>query len=82
MPTLRRLRSPEAAARLYAETLNPLAHAALGMDAVVSVASRVPCFVLSLGDVAATSALLREMLSPETAASAYKSSAWSRICST
>jgi hypothetical protein len=80
-PRARRLGSAEAAARLYAQALNPLAHPALGVDAVVSLASRVPCFVLSLGDIAGTSALLRDMLAPAHDTSIARTGAWSAICS-
>jgi hypothetical protein len=42
----RRLSAAEAAARLYAQALNPLAHGGQGLDPAVRVAGSVPAFVL------------------------------------
>ena len=57
-PTLRRVSTAEAAARLYASTLNALAHEACGIDAVLRVASHASCFVLQSGDLESTCKLI------------------------
>ena len=57
-PVLRRVSTAEAAARLYVSTLNALAHEARGLDAVLRVAGRVPCFVLQAGDLQRTCELI------------------------
>ena len=57
-PTLRRVSTAEAAARLYVSTLNALAHEARGLDAVLKVASHVSCFVLQAGDLESTCKLI------------------------
>ena len=57
-PMLRRVSTAEAAARLYVSTLNALAHEARGLDAVVKVASHVPCFVLQASDLESTCKLM------------------------
>jgi hypothetical protein len=59
-PAVRRLTASEAAARLYGNTLNPLAHPASGLDAVVRIVTRAACFELRVGDLAATCALVSE----------------------
>jgi len=56
---LRRLGAAEAAARLYTHTLNALAHRNRGLDAVVRIAERVPCFAVASGELRATCALIR-----------------------
>jgi hypothetical protein len=57
-PTVRPLRPAEAAARLYAQALNPLAHAEEGLDGAIALATRCPCFVLHTAALPATCALL------------------------
>jgi len=56
-PVLRRLRPAEAGARLYAATLNALAHPADGLDVVLGIASRVRCWQLETADLARSCAL-------------------------
>jgi hypothetical protein len=48
----------EAAARLYTQALNPLAHPADGIDAALQVARGVRCFGLETADLDATCALV------------------------
>ncbi len=57
-PTLRRVSTAEAAARLYVSTLNALAHEACGIDAALRVASHASCFVLQAGDLESTCKLI------------------------
>lgn len=53
-PALQPIGPAQAGARLYAATLNALAHPGCGLDAVVYLAERVPAFVLHCADLAAT----------------------------
>ena len=48
----------EAAARLYVQALNPLAHPADGLDAALQVVRGVRCFGLEAADLDATCALV------------------------
>jgi hypothetical protein len=52
----------EAAARLLASALNPLAHPAAGLDAATRIASAVPAFRLRTAALPATAALLKATL--------------------
>jgi hypothetical protein len=61
-PTLSAIGSAEASARLYAAALNPLAHPQRGLDAVVRIAQRVPCFAVSSAELPATCALVHNAL--------------------
>jgi hypothetical protein len=63
-PTIRRLTSAEAGARLYANTLNPLAHAGDGLDGAVRITAASPCYELVSADLPATCALLARTLEP------------------
>jgi hypothetical protein len=58
----RRLTPSEAAVRLYANTLNALAHPADGLDAVVDLVSRVPAFELPTSHLPTTHLRVREVL--------------------
>jgi hypothetical protein len=60
VPAVRGMGRAEAAARLYANALNPLAHPDRGLDAAASIAERVPCFSLSLADLQATCTLVKD----------------------
>jgi hypothetical protein len=52
----------EAAVRLYANTLNALAHPGLGLDAAMLIARSAPCYRLSLGGVEeAVAAILNKL---------------------
>jgi hypothetical protein len=61
-PSARALGAAEAAARLYVSALNPLAHAAHGLDAAVRIAGAARRFELEAGDLAATARLVRQTL--------------------
>lgn len=62
---VRRLGAAEAAARLYASTLNALAHPAHGLDAAVRITSRTPCFELITHDLAAACARVSQITARE-----------------
>jgi hypothetical protein len=57
-PTVRRMTAAEGAARLYANTLNPLAHAGEGLDGAVRITSACPCFELMTADLGPSCELL------------------------
>jgi hypothetical protein len=57
-PTVRPMSPAEAAARLLANALNPLSHAADGLDAALAVAQCAPCFALRAADLRATCELV------------------------
>ncbi len=61
-PSVRRLSAAEAAARLYANTLNALAHGGDGVDPAIRIASGRRCFELTTGELAATCALVSATL--------------------
>ena len=62
-PRWREVGAAEASARLYAQSLNALAHPGRGVDAVVDVAQRVPCHALDTADLGASCELLRDRVS-------------------
>jgi hypothetical protein len=53
-PVLRAISAAEASVRMYATTLNALAHGGRGLDAVLHVAERIPCFFLEAGELGPT----------------------------
>jgi hypothetical protein len=61
-PAVRPISAAEAAARLYANTLNALAHTADGLDAAIRITTAVSAFDLVTADLAATCALLTATL--------------------
>jgi hypothetical protein len=61
-PELREITPAESAARLYANSLNVLAHGGEGLDVVAGVTPRVPSFVLHSGELTRTCALLADAL--------------------
>lgn len=61
-PAMRRLTAAEAAARLYANALNPLAHTGEGLDGAVRITAARPCYELVTADLSATCALLTQTL--------------------
>jgi hypothetical protein len=61
-PSVRAVSQAEAAARLFAQALNPLAHAEDGLAGAVTVVQGVPSFRLDSGDLSLTCALIRETL--------------------
>jgi hypothetical protein len=60
-PVLRALHSAEGGARLYVTTLNALAHAQHGMDAVVNLAASVPSWSLGTAELDATCRLVLDL---------------------
>lgn len=52
----------EAAAHLFANSLNPLAHKGEGLDGVIELAKNNRCFQLTIGDYSATCALVKDTL--------------------
>ena len=62
-PSVESVTKGEAAARLLANALNPLAHPAAGLDAATRIASAVPAFRLRSGALPATAALVTLTLS-------------------
>ena len=56
---MRRLSAAEAASRVYANSLNALAHPAEGLDAAVGAVGRRAAFELTPGPVSATCRLIR-----------------------
>jgi len=62
-PAIRRLRAAEAAARLYANSLNQLAHAGDGLDAAIQITTWGACFELvTTPDLPTVSSLLSRTL--------------------
>ncbi len=60
-PRCTRVSPAEASARLYANTLNALAHPAKGLEAAVSIASAVPAYLLEAGELRATCELIADL---------------------
>jgi hypothetical protein len=58
-PVLRPLGKGEAAARLFTNALNPLAHAGEGLDGAIEIASRTRCFEMSSANLTATCELIK-----------------------
>jgi hypothetical protein len=61
-PALRPISSAEAATRLFANTLNALAHPGDGLDGAVAIATRTSSFALCTADLPATCALVKTTL--------------------
>lgn len=61
-PSVRRISEAEAVARLYANTLNALAHAGDGLDAAIQITTAIACFELVTADLTATCGLLMDTL--------------------
>jgi hypothetical protein len=61
-PTVRPMSTGEAAARLLANVLNPLAHPADGLDPALAIARNAPGFALRVGALGATCELISESL--------------------
>ncbi len=61
-PAVRRISAAEAAARLYANALNPLAHRDDGLDGALRIATTHPCFELTTADLTPTCALVTATL--------------------
>jgi hypothetical protein len=63
-PALRPISVAETAGRLYAQTLNALAHEGGGLATALALANRVPGFVMQSGDLGRTCTLLAGALTP------------------
>jgi hypothetical protein len=61
-PTIERIGTAQAAARLYANALNALAHPGEGIDAALHIAARTACFHVTTADLGATCALVKATL--------------------
>jgi hypothetical protein len=58
-PSLRPISPGEGAARLYANTLNALAHSESGLEAAIRITAGCPCYAVTSSELRATAALLR-----------------------
>jgi hypothetical protein len=67
-PVVRRLGPAEAAARLYPNVLNALAHSGKGLDAVLRIANALPCYALASAELGATCELIRDVVAATPAA--------------
>jgi hypothetical protein len=61
-PVLRPISPAEASARMYITALNALAHPNHGLDAVVHIAERVPCYSLDSADLRITCDIVSQMI--------------------
>ena len=61
-PSLRPIGKAEAATRLFAQALNPLAHPGEGLDGALAIVSQSACFELYSADLTATCTLVKETL--------------------
>lgn len=61
-PEIRTLGKAEAAARLLANALNPLAHPGAGLDGAIAITRRYTCFALYTADLTATCTLVKATL--------------------
>ena len=62
-PRLREVGTATAAARIYSNALNPMAHPGSGLDVAVNIATRVPCYELVSSQLPATCELILETMS-------------------
>jgi hypothetical protein len=62
MPTMRAVSGAEAAARVYSNCLNLLAHERFGLNAAVQVAGQCDCYELISGDLEQTCELVKSVL--------------------
>ena len=61
-PAAREISAGSAAARLYTQALNPLAHIRMGLPAAADIVQRVPCFEVDSADLQETCALVRALI--------------------
>lgn len=62
-PRLREVGTATAAARVYSNALNPMAHPGSGLDVAVNIATRVPCYELVSSQLPATCELILDTMS-------------------
>ncbi len=60
--TSRRLSAAEAATRLYVNSLNALAHAGDGLDAILGITRQVPCYELNSSELTAMADTIDQLL--------------------
>jgi len=60
-PSYAEVSPAEAGARLYANTLNALAHPGRGLDVAINITGAVPAFILDAGELKATCELITEL---------------------
>jgi len=65
-PRVQEIGTAKAAARLYSNALNPLAHPGSGLDIAVDIAARFPCFELTSSRLGATCELVLETMRAAT----------------
>ena len=61
LPSYTEVSPAEAGARLYANTLNALAHPGSGLDVAIRIAGAVPAFTLNAGELRATCELIADL---------------------
>lgn len=61
-PRVRRAGTATAAARIYSNALNPLAHPGSGLDTAVDIAAKIPCYELVSSNLPATCELVLETM--------------------
>ena len=61
-PSVRPISKAEAATRLFAQALNPLAHPGEGLDGALAIVSQRACFELCSADLTATCTLVKKTL--------------------
>jgi len=61
-PVVQAIGTATAAARLYSNALNPLAHPGSGLDAAVAIAAKIPCYELVSSSLPATCELVLEIM--------------------
>ena len=66
-PSLRRLSSAEAAARVYVNALNALAHCNNGLDAVLNIATHARCYALATAGLPETCDVITSVIRQEGA---------------
>jgi hypothetical protein len=77
-PSARQMSTGEAAAHLYANSLNPLAHTGDGLDGAIRIAAASPCFELITTELPATCALLTATLERTVRGGVPGTAAWQR----
>ena len=63
-PRMQRISASEAAAHLYVNTLNALAHSNSGLDGVARIAQALPCYAVEAADLRETCDLIRNTVDP------------------
>jgi len=61
-PRVQAIGTAAAAARLYSNALNPLAHPGSGLDTAVAIAAKIPCYELTSSSLSATCTMVLEIM--------------------